>query len=383
MFCISDILPSGLILLSVLLSAFLVQLYFWIRYSRILSIASSKSVKQDTENLVSPISVIVVVNASHIGWITGNMRELFVQDHPMYEVVVVNDCGGEELTMLLQTMCLEYPIMKFTEIYPDRKFCHTIKIAKLMGIKAATYENLVFAEPWTRPASPSWLRAIASGFGKGAEVVVGMSLPEKKRTWWNGLAGSYAMFSLIRASRAAIAGRPYRASRTNFGFSKNVFFSSGGYNYLTTGYGDNDLYLSSIAKRKNSTAVLSACSIMLRDLPDDFGSWFDDLRFSTAMFRHYRAGVKFSVFLYFLSLLLFYILVILAFVMFCGDCMLVILPASVLLLRQATVYSLYFAISRRLDFKGRLCAFILYDLISPLWELVLWFSRRFGIPSKY
>jgi len=376
MFDFANIPLAALLVLITLVTVSLVQVFYWIHYSKILRKVSHTDAQV-------PVSVIVVVNESHIEWINGDMKNLFNQDHFKYEVVVVNDCGGEEITILLRQLCVKYPIMRCTEIIPDRKFCHTVKIAKLMGIKCAKYEHLLFVEPWTRPSSTRWLTEMASGFAPAKDLVVGMSLPEKNGMWWNGLARSFSMVSLIRASRAAMTGRPYRASRSNFGFTKSIFFSTGGYNYLSTGYGDNDLYIKEISKPGNSSFVLTKECVMLSSLPDSFNQWFQDLRFSTATFRHYRLGVKIGIFIYLLSLLLFWLSLALSIFFFRDDIVMLSLPVACFIIRQALVYGIYCAISTKLGFKGMLGGFILYDFFMPLWEMLLSISRNFGAPSRY
>ena len=62
------------------------------------------------------------------------------QDHPDYEVVVVNDCSEDNSYIVLGEYLKKYPNLRVSTINKDPKFTHNKKFAQFIGIKAAKNE---------------------------------------------------------------------------------------------------------------------------------------------------------------------------------------------------------------------------------------------------
>lgn len=369
------------ILLLILFIAVLIQLVYWIYYSRILSYNLP-----ERSNDIPPVSVIVILNENHLEWINGDMKELFAQNHPNYEVIAVNDCGGEDVSLALQRLYLDNPILRYTSIQSDKKFSHTKKVAMVVGIKCAKFDNLIFIEPWTKPSSSSWLSMMANGFNGGKDIVIGESsvLNEKKNGI--GLIRSFNLMSKIRAVRASMAKKPYKASPTNFGFTKQIFYKSNGFNFLKSSYGENDLYLQKIAEKDNFSLVLGHECTMVYHMENSLSEWYDNKKFITSSFRFYPKRVKSSIFWELFSSFLIWIILLISvlknIIFFDGiDYQFILfwcISLSLVLIRQIVMAILVFLVSEKLDEKKIILSFLGYDIIAAVFESVLSVSRRLG-----
>jgi len=349
------------------------------------------------DNSIPPVSVIVVVNDTHMDWIENGMNELFSQDHPNYEVIAVNDCGGENVSIALQKLYIDNPIMRYTSIQPDRKFLHTRKVALLVGIKCARFDNFIFIEPWTKPSSNRWLRHMAEGFRNNKQIVLGTSTLETGKKSVSRFIRSFALMSQIRSLRAAMAGRPYKTSRTNFGFTRKLFYENGGYNFLQSSYGENDLFLQKVAKNDNFSIVATPESQMIRNVDGSFGNWLNNEKFTSSTFRFYPFRVKIPVFIELFTSFLLWMIVLIAMVksivlassenitLFLGDPKNIFWWSAILILvlfRQLVMSIVVVWVSKNLYGKNALWGFLCYEKVAAVFESLLAMKRRFGEARK-
>ena len=110
---------AELILLSVLILTFIFQLYFYIRYIRIVlrnNIHEKKAkINYQTEKL--PVSVIICAK-NELDNLRKFLPEILSQDYPDYEVIVVNDGGDEDTEIFLRDLKKMYPHLRSTFV-PD------------------------------------------------------------------------------------------------------------------------------------------------------------------------------------------------------------------------------------------------------------------------
>lgn len=357
-----------LALAAVVVVAFVIQIYYYAgKYGRVATYKQKVSGKARPE-----VSVVVVVEDDP-AFVRQVLPRLLAQRYDIFEVVVVDHGSGVEVTDELDRLSAAYPRLHVTRINPDRKFRRRRKLALSVGIKAARYPHVLFTEAFCSPVSDQWLSLMAKGFTAGS-VVVGYTGVESR----GGLAGRLIrcsrLMSGVRYLSSAVRGRPYKGSSGNLGFDPALYFAHKGYNYLNLNVGDDDLFLSRIADKTNTAVVIHPRATVRESFGGGLWAWFNERRYATYTFRHYRAGVRAGIFAELFSRTVFFAAA--AALIALQAPWLWIGAAGLVVLRWIVVYFTLSRVCLRLGETGVLGVFVLHDLFSPLSEALLSISRR-------
>lgn len=214
---------------------------------------------------VAPAASIVVVAGSDADALERLLQRLFEQDYRgEMEVIVVNDGKSDEVKDVVSRI-------KHTEHRPNlyltftptgmRNVSHR-KLSLTLGIKAAKHPVIIALTEQSRMYSGEWLSRMLEPFTRpGVEVVIGSAMPGPK--FDSGSGRRYRSFTHAADATEwladALRGAPWRAHRANMAFSRDLFFRSGGFNgALSLRDGDDDIFISKIASRGNTAAVVAA-----------------------------------------------------------------------------------------------------------------------------
>lgn len=118
------------------------------------------------------VSLIITAN-NKAEYLKENLEYFLNQNYAPYEVIVVDECSEDDTQDVLAEMQQKYPELRTTRIFPDTKFRSTKKLAINIGILAARYDIVLFAEINSRPLSDSWVKTMASYFTPDTAVVLG------------------------------------------------------------------------------------------------------------------------------------------------------------------------------------------------------------------
>lgn len=124
--------------------------------------------KQERGNNEEGVSVIMTCS-NKAELLRENLVAYLEQDYPSFEVIIVDECSEDETQHVLSDFQKQYPHLRTTRIFPDTKFRRTKKIAINIGVLAATYDILLFAEINARPESKI-------GFGLCSRILTGILL---------------------------------------------------------------------------------------------------------------------------------------------------------------------------------------------------------------
>ncbi|MRR19840.1 glycosyltransferase [bacterium] len=304
---------THIILLALLVAMAGIQGWYWLWYYRRAAFAVADKAKATGK--LPPLSVIICARneAENIGKFLPAVLE---QDYPAYEVVVVNDCSEDNTDDLLGEMMARYPHLRVSMIQKDPGFTHTKKLAMLIGIKAAKNELLVFTDADCRPASPGWLREVASAAKAKTDIIIGYGgyIPEKS------LLNSYiryeTMFTGMQYFGMAMAGKPYMGVGRNLAYRKSFFFDRGGFgphNHIMSG--DDDLFVNRNATTDNCSLMLSHDSFTLSVAQKSIGAWLKQKRRHLSAAAYYKEEDKARLFMEPFSRVAWYALVIALLVM--------------------------------------------------------------------
>ena len=125
-----------------------------------------------------------------------NLELVLCQDHPNYEVIVVDDASTDGSIHLIRAFQKNYPHLRVVTVLENERYILSKKYALTLGIKAARHERLVLTDADCRPLSNQWLRNMASYYVKGKNMVLGFGGYKRDRGVLN---------ALIRLDTAQIA----------------------------------------------------------------------------------------------------------------------------------------------------------------------------------
>ena len=286
--------PLHIVLVALLLLMALIQGWYWLRYYR--KSAFNSAPEQEKHDL-PPLSVVICAR-NEAENLEAFLPSVLEQDYPLYEVVVVNDCSEDNTDEVLGGMLKRYPHLKVSMIQKDPGFQHTKKLAMLIGIKAAGNELLAFTDADCRPASPFWLREVATAAADKRDIIIGYGpyMPEK------GLLNSYirfeTMFAAMQYFGMAMAGKPYMGVGRNLAYRRSFFFDRGGFgphNHIMSG--DDDLFVNRNATSENCSLMLSHNSFTLSVAEKSIKSWAKQKRRHLTAAAFYKKPDKARLFL--------------------------------------------------------------------------------------
>lgn len=265
--------------------AWIVQLIYMLRY--FLPVARYRAGAEEDR----PVPVTVVISARNE---EKNLMEhipvIMEQDHPEFEVIVVNDSSWDDTGTILKALELRYPKLRVIHLDEEKQNMQGKKFALTLAIKAAKYEHMVFTDADCQPASASWLRRMASGYTEGKELVLGFSPLTRKPGWLNRIIRYDTLLAGMQYIGFARRGNAYMGVGRNLSYKKELFFRVGGFrSHYRLASGDDDLFVNQVATRKNVSVVAEPEAHTFSAPKTTWKDWFAQKRrhFTTAPF--YRA----------------------------------------------------------------------------------------------
>lgn len=212
-----------------------------------------------------PAVSVVVVAGDHAEALESLLAKVFEQEYPSeMEVIVVNDGKNDDVKdVVTRIKTLQHRNNIFITFIPEN--LHNVsrrKLALTLGVKAAHYPVIIALTEESKLYSTQWLLKMAQPFtNPEVEVVVGSALPATK--FDSGYGRRYRSFThghdAVRWLSSALRGKTFRAHRANMAFRAESFFRVGGMGgALNLRNGDDDIFISKIARPGNTVAVIAA-----------------------------------------------------------------------------------------------------------------------------
>lgn len=363
---------------------FIIQLiYHWCVFSK-LAFHKKKS-REKSDDQLEPVSVVVCARDAY-EYLQDLVPVLLTQDYPDYEIVIVNDCSEDETEEWLKDIERREPKIRPVQLRQHLNFFNGKKFPLSMGIKSAKNDLIVLTDVNCLPTNSQWLRSVVNSYGNNTEVVIGYSPYMNKKGLFNKIMRFDAVQYAMQYLSAALNKHPYMGIGTNLSYRKDLFYRHKGFtSHYTTSVGDDDLFVSQVAKGKNTEVLIDAENAILTTPPHKFGMWahIKSSRYSTI--PQYDTKAKFSSALFTWSHFLFYAsfiaLMILkpAFTLSIGTVYYIPILAFFFLLRYGTQMIIYHGTTKRLGEKGLLPGLILYDLIFAFLTPILRLMGRMKI----
>lgn len=157
-------------ILIIFVFVFIIQLAYYFVYKKFIKNAR-KQIFTKVEKY-NPVSVIICAR-NEAENLKNNLPYILEQEYPDFEVIVVNDCSQDNTEEVLVNLMKKYRNLRYTNIYEDKKFTHTKKLAILVGIKSAKNDILLFTDADCKPVSKDWIKRMQSHFDDKIQIVLG------------------------------------------------------------------------------------------------------------------------------------------------------------------------------------------------------------------
>jgi biofilm PGA synthesis N-glycosyltransferase PgaC len=237
-------------LLAALGFCLLVQLYF--AFFVHLKLAKA-NINESPNGTQQPISVVVCAR-NEVDNLTKYLPSILTQDYTTFEVVVINDRSWDGTKELLEQFAKQYSNLKIVTVAEGDKFRAGKKFAVTMGIKAASYEWLVFTDADCEPASPNWLKGMQQPASNDTEILLGYSPYFKGKGLLNALIRFETFFTAVNYLSFALKGNPYMGVGRNMAYKKSLFFKAKGFaSHMHIPSGDDDLFVNANATKSNTS----------------------------------------------------------------------------------------------------------------------------------
>ncbi|MDR0737492.1 MAG: glycosyltransferase [Prevotellaceae bacterium] len=352
--------------------AFVAQLYYWLGvFGRVAffrrGTPAPRDGKNEEEAHLQPVSVIICARNEEVA-LGQNLPHVLAQEYPEFEVIVVNDCSEDDSEILLASMQEKYPNLIFRTIVKDEVFKHNKKMALGVGIKAARYDLLLFLDADCYPSGPYWLRRMASRFSPKTEVVLGYTRLTNNRRW---IRADRLMRALHYLGKA-LKHKPYMGVGSNLAYRKQLFFEHKGFDIRITGNLREDcVFINKVATHDNTAVAVAPEAVNVSALRITGERWRRERREEIRSFALCEKGSRYPELAEALYRLVFFVTMTAMLIHFCEHPMMLPLLAGVVLFRMLLQLLVFFRVQRRLGERGLLLMLLLWDLVFPLFYLLL------------
>jgi poly-beta-1,6-N-acetyl-D-glucosamine synthase len=267
------------------LSIQLVYLLFC--YSRV---ALYNKKKNKLINLHSPVSVIICARNEEEN-LKNLLNNLYIQDHPEFEIVVIDDCSTDGTHDFLKEERIRHPNLKIVKIENVPGHINSKKYGLTLGIKIAKHDLILLTDADCKPESNSWISEMTGPFiNEKIKIVLGFSQYEKRKGPLNTFIRFETLYTGIQYIGAALIGKPYMGVGRNLAYRKSFFYEKKGFNKFQkiTG-GDDDLFVNRNASRKNTAVVIGSGSLVSSIPKDTIGKYYKQKK------RHLSVGKFYSI----------------------------------------------------------------------------------------
>lgn len=282
--------------------ALAIQAFYWLSFMRLIFFKSQNKGKR-----TKPISILVCAWNEE-----KNLKELLPvlleQDHPDYEIVVVDDRSIDGTYDYLLELREKHDNLKMVRVDDLPDHMNAKKFAVTLGVKAAKHDLVLLTDADCRPNSPSWAKTMSSSFSKDVTFVLGFSSYKFSWSPLNLIIQYETLLTGIHYLSRALWKSPYMGVGRNLSYKKSFFLKNKGFSgFQDVLGGDDDLLVNRYANGKNTAICISPDSRVESIPKTSWSSYLVQKRRHYAVGKHYRTKDKINLALFSLSQILFWI----------------------------------------------------------------------------
>lgn len=282
-------------------------LYYVLVFSRLNFVRGFRTLPE----MLPPVSVIICAK-NEAKNLLRNLKIVLIQQYKQFEVIVVNDQSDDDTIDVLVDFYKRNENMKIVNI--DKNTTKPLagkKYALMKGIEVASFDTIVVTDADCRPATTHWLAKMVGAYMHGTQIVLGHAPYEKGKGFLNQLIRYENFITALQYFGLAKSGLPYMGVGRNLSYKKDLFNSFKGFdkskNILS---GDDDLFVNAVAKAGNVEVCIDKDAFTYSQAETTFANWLNQKKRHLRSGFHYRFIHQALLFLFALSLLLFYVLFI-------------------------------------------------------------------------
>src|SRR5687768_5586951 len=269
-----------------------IQLFYYLWF---FSRVAFYKLKKRARNQQHPVSVIVCARDEDEN-LARHLPGLLVQEYPStYEVIAVNDNSVDDSKFILQELKKRFKDrLEIVELTQEAKLISGKKYPLSIGIKEAHHEVLLLTDADCVPASENWIEKMQEGYDDNVEIVLGYGGYHKRPGILNKLIRFETFHSALQYLSFALAGIPYMGVGRNLSYKRGLFFRHKGFssiNHVLSG--DDDLFISLAANRKNTNIVIDPNAFTLSEPKTRFSDWVRQKNRHYTTAKYYKAVHKF------------------------------------------------------------------------------------------
>jgi len=373
-----------LILLSGLGFCFIIQIiFYWIVFAKPYRYAKKLAAgKIETYDEQPPVSVIVAIKNDFYD-LNYFLPSILEQNYPQFEVIIVNDGSSDENELTLISLQNRYPNLYATKIPDDTRNLSRKKLALSVGIKAAKYKHLLFMEADSCPRTKDWISLMVRHVENEKTIVLGLSVKKKEKGFFERYIAFDYLFSNLKFLTLALFNRPYAGDGHNLLYTKEHFEKERGYSkYHFLSSGDDDLFINTIANKKNTAVEILPDSLVEATIDGfyEYKHWKIDressayfLKKGPVAFWRLESFLRVGFYAFFVACLigkpLFSIMAITAL--------------STFFIRLLSQIIIWLGINKKLKLERLSVFFPIYDLFQPFINMYFFFYRVFKIKNSF
>lgn len=266
--------PIGITLLTVLIIALCIQLYFYLSYYKE-PLKSDNNKTDNTSNGQNQPSVsVIIISKNDSENLAKNLPIILTQNYPNYEVVVVNDGSTDQTELILKTLKKEYPHLynTFAPISYENESRRQKILSLTIGIKAAHNDILLFTETDICPANENWISSMINHFSINKDIVLGYCRFEKKNKFWGRIAVFDNLIFTLQYMSMTLRNKPFAGTYRNLAYRKKLFFDNKGFASALNFDNAETIFLNNVMTKYNTTIATSPDSFVTLDL-DSYAKW--------------------------------------------------------------------------------------------------------------
>jgi glycosyltransferase involved in cell wall biosynthesis len=254
-----------------------------------------------------PVSVIICARDEAANLAKNLPGALYQTYSTTHEVIVVNDNSFDDSKYVIEEFQRTHKQIRAVELTQEAKMIPGKKFPLSMGIKAAKYEIVLLTDADCVPASEFWIDKMQQTFLDDTEIVLGYGPYHKKSGFLNKIIRWETFHTALQYLSYSLAGLTYMGVGRNLSYKKTIFFRHKGFsahNHVASG--DDDLFITQAATKKNTQINIDADAFTLSEPPTSFTAWIKQKNRHYTTGKFYKPVHKFLLGLYSLSHFLFY-----------------------------------------------------------------------------